>query len=441
MQITKTETRNRGAWLGILVGAVAAGISLLRLWLGDPRSLTEVLWAEDGYFPLCVRNEGAAQCLTEPFAGYFLLIPRLASTVIAPLPLEYWPTASVVIASVLTGLASTAVFLTLRSAGISLWSTTFGSIVLVVSPLYGLEAIGVVASIYVPLLVAASVASVMVTPTRSSGAAVSVLLIVTALTMPSTAVLLLVILVRWRVGNLKPWISGQWASAISLGLIVQAFFALTAPQGRGLSFSRGALRGWVDGVVESVLSAVPGLDWSQADFTALFPLRAPWYGPWLFVGIVVAVALGGLVAPLRQRNGSGGRGFQASLLVLVGVGLSLFPSLAGTFSYRYFVASFSIWIIALLVYLDPYIKQVRKRTIGIATVLIFLLWAPAFAASQVRTSPAPSWLEEIDRASVACQVSQLTRVEVVFTPVWPGNLQGLTIDRPEVACGDLGISK
>ncbi len=53
----------------LVLGVVATSLTIIRLYLGDTRSLTEVLWAEDGLFPVCVRNSGAFDCLGQSYAG------------------------------------------------------------------------------------------------------------------------------------------------------------------------------------------------------------------------------------------------------------------------------------------------------------------------------------------------------------------------------------
>ncbi len=422
----------------VLLGLAAAAITVLRLWLGDPRSLTDVLWAEDGYFPSCVRTEGGLECLTQSFAGYFLLVPRTAAILIAPLPLESWPLASVLTAALVTGLCASVVVWSLRDAGLSGRASALGGLTLPLSPLYGLEVIGVVASAYVPLVVAATVIVALTHPVRAaSRALIFTFLLVTALTMPSVAVLLLVILIRALARDLGLRVAAEWLAALLVGLFVQALVAFSAPDGRGLSLSRESLRNWVDGVTDSVLSVIPGLSWALVDFTPLFPLRAPWYGPWILVGSALGVSALAVAAAMSSRGRPDRRSLRVALLVLAGLGLSLFPSLAGTFSYRYFVAPVAIWLIAALVLIDPWLTRIRRQTFAACVALMAVLWVPSFAASQVRSSPAPSWSEELTRAASACKTSGFQEVVVVFTPVWPGDNQGRYVDTPVLQCRDL----
>ena len=421
----------------LIVGLAATFLTITRLFLGDARSLTEVLWAEDGLFPLCVRNSGALDCLGQPFAGYYLLVPRLASLVTAALPIEIWPTASVILSAIASGAMASVVFLAMRLADMGRRTSVLAALVLVVSPLFGLEVIGVIASIYVPLLVATTVVVVVAKPQRNRGWWVAALLVVTALTMPSTAVLIPVLVFRMLLKDLSAALTLRWLAALGVGLAGQLLVAMNAPEGRGLSVSLASLRAWVDGVVDSGLSAVPGLTWSISEFTSLFPLREPWYGPWLVTALLVPVGVWGLWTGTRLGGRSGLRRMQSGLLVISALGLSLFPSLAGTFSYRYFVASFALLVIGLVVLGDSWIQNITARVFWGGLLLVSLFWAPAFAASQVRTSPAPSWHEEVERATNVCEEPGVREVEVVFTPVWPNGQQQLDIAQPILLCSDL----
>lgn len=421
----------------LIVGLAATFLTITRLFLGDARSLTEVLWAEDGLFPLCVRNSGALDCLGQPFAGYYLLVPRLASLVTAALPIEIWPTASVILSAIASGAMASVVFLAMRLADMGRRTSVLAALILVVSPLFGLEVIGVIASIYVPLLVATTVVVVVAKPQRNAGWWVAALLAVTALTMPSTAVLIPVLVFRMLVKDLPTALTLRWLAALGVGLAGQLLVAMNAPEGRGLSVSLASLRAWVDGVVDSGLSAVPGLTWSISEFTSLFPLREPWYGPWLVTALLVLAGVWGLWTGTRLGGRSGLRRMQSGLLVISALGLSLFPSLAGTFSYRYFVASFALLVIGLVVLGDSWIQNLTARAFWGVLLLVSLFWAPAFAASQVRTSPAPSWHEEIDRATRVCEETGVREVEVVFTPVWPNTQQQLDVAPPILLCSDL----
>ncbi len=421
----------------LVLGLVAACLTIARLWLADARSLTEVLWAEDGLFPVCVRNSGAFDCLGQSYAGYYLLVPRLLSVITAALPLEIWPAASVVFSAIVTGAMASVVFLAMRSADMGLRSSVIAALALVLSPLFGLEVIGVVASAYQPLLVASTVVVTLARFDARVSWFVTALIAITALTMPATVVLIPVLLFRLAAKDLSLGLALRLLAGLGVGLAVQVIVATSAPQGRGLAVDRASLRAWVDGVVDTSLTVVPGMTWSVSEFTSLFALHAPWYGPGLVISLLGLATVWGLCTgfPLRNRWQSDRMRF--GLLFFSALGLSLFPSLAGTFSYRYFVASFALLVIGLVVLGDAFIQNLRGPVFWSGLLMVSFLWAPAFAASQVRTSPAPSWLEEIERATSVCKRSVSHTVEVVFTPVWPDGQPQLDVAQPVLLCSDL----
>ncbi len=67
----------QAAVIGLGVALGAAALSILRLLLQSGNSMGELVWAEDGLFPLCIRKAGVWECLSDPFAGYLLGVPRL----------------------------------------------------------------------------------------------------------------------------------------------------------------------------------------------------------------------------------------------------------------------------------------------------------------------------------------------------------------------------
>ena len=421
--------------IGATLAVASAAITMTRLLLGDTRSLTGVLWAEDGYFALCARNDGAITCLLEPYAGYFLLVPRIGSASVSLFPYEAWPFISTVLAALVTAFSSLVVYLALSSSNVSVRSSSLAALALPLSPLFGVEVVGVLASAYVPLLVASGVAVVVVSPDRRSGTAVFILLLIVTLTMPSTVVLLVAILFRSIGGDLVRRWAGLWAAVVLMGFAVQSFFALTSPVNRGLSISRSSLRSWVDGVTDSALQLVPGMRWTGYEFN-MFRLDNPWYGAWLVTFLLTIWAVHCLYRYSKSAGARGAVDLHVGLLVLLALGLSLFPSLAGELSFRYFVAPVAMVLLALLIRFDHVISRAGRGQFLAGCLLISVVWAPAFAASSLRSSPAPSWEDELDRLRSVCDEPGVQRTEIFFTPVWPGSW-GLGLPPPEIVCSDI----
>ncbi len=420
---------------GVYLTLASAALTIARLLLGDTRSLTEVLWAEDGYFALCARNDGAITCLFESYAGYFLLVPKLGSAFVSLLPYEAWPLVSTTLAALVTAFSSLVVYLALSSQNVTVRSSSLAALALPLSPLFGIEVVGVLASAYVPLLVASGVAVVMVSPDRRSGPAVLILLLISGLTMPSTVVLLFAIVFRLMVGDLVRRWASLWAAAVLIGFAVQTFFAFTSPVNRGLSISRNSLRAYVDGVTNSALQLVPGMRWTGYDF-GMFRLDNPWFGAWLVTILLTIWAAYCLYRYSKPTEARGAVDLHVGLLVLLALGLSLFPSLAGEVSLRYFVAPVAMVLVALFVRFDPVISRAGRGQFLAGCLLVSLLWAPAFAASALRSSPGPSWQEELDRVRSICDDPDVRRTEIFFTPSWPGKWN-LGIPPPEIVCSDI----
>jgi len=127
-------------------------MSIGRLWLFDRSAPMEVLWAEDGLFPLCIRKADFFTCTSEPFAGYLLFLPRVLAWPVAVLPWEHWAIAANVIAAILAGLTAAFAFLIVLRAGFGWFTSGVIGLLPVLAPMAGLEAINAIGSSYMLLL-------------------------------------------------------------------------------------------------------------------------------------------------------------------------------------------------------------------------------------------------------------------------------------------------
>jgi len=115
--------------------------------------------------------------------------------------------------------------------------------------------------------------------------------------------------------------------------------------------------------------------------------------------------------------------------------VSFIPSLSGTFSFRYFVAPVALLTIALLVLIDQWINKVKTWILILGVVLLGILWAPSFPASQLRSSPAPSWSSEIAREELECERGFSLWVEMTLSPAWPpSRYSRSTLNQPRYYC-------
>jgi hypothetical protein len=401
-----------------VVGIVAGLMSLLRLWWGNPDSLTQVVWAEDGVFPLCIEKAGFLTCLVDPFAGYLLLLPRLVAGVVALVPVEQWALTTNLLAAVLAGVVSALSFAVARRFGLGWVASVIIGLLPVIVPVVGFEAINALGSSYMLLLYLATL--VLALPVRSSSSgwlvtvAVALLLLLTTLTIPTAGVFLALIVVQ-VVRRVVPVRSGiVWAGVIVVGLVAQWLTAANAEKPRVIAASADSFRQWVDSVPETILTFWPGMRLEAFDFFGVFPVT-----PLPITGAIVALAItiGGLVLVIR-----GGDGMVAiGLLLLTGIVVGAVPTIIGGSNNRYFVVPLLLWGAAAMVALDPLARRSRPWMVAIVVVIVGAMWWPALPASWFRTMPAPPWQEEVLRVENACKGDPALQERIIFSPYWPPN--------------------
>jgi hypothetical protein len=413
-----TSTRSRGITAVVIVGLVAAVISLGRLWLANHSALTEVVWAEDGVFPLCVEKAAFLTCLTDPFAGYLLVLPRLLAGLVALFPVAQWALVTNLLAALIAGLVSAGAFAVMRRFGTGRIVSVLVALLPVIAPIVGLEALNALGSTYMLLLYLATLIVAFPSPTRYAGwtatLLVGLLLLLTALTIPLAGILLLIIVVQAprRVIALRTALI--WIGAIAIGLIAQATTAAGAAKPREILIGTDTLTSWVSAVPNSVLTFWPGL--SIGDFTLfdVFPITAVGVTGSL---VIVAIAVVGVVGWIR----GGDRRVGIAALLLSGLAYGFVPSVIGWANNRYFVVPCLLWAAAALVALDPWIRRTRAWVLGLIAVIIVVIWWPLIPASWFRATPAPTWSAEVARIEASCKADPGKSERIIFSPFWPPN--------------------
>lgn len=412
--------------VALLTGLLSAVISWGRLWLFDRSAPTEVLWAEDGLFPLCIHKADFWTCLTDPFAGYLLFLPRLIAWPISLLPWEQWATAANLIAAILAGLTSVAALVIGRRYGLGWFAAVAIALLPVLAPMVGLEAINAIGSSYMLLLFIATLMIALPPRSGANGAGTAYvvvgafLMLVTALTIPSAVVLIAVVFVMTLRGR-QPWsVLFTWSAALIVGLIAQVVVAINAAAPRSISFGAETLNSWADSVPVSLLTYWPGLSIGEYAFFTNFSLSPLGITGWL---VVAAMLVGGvwLVASTSERRTCVG------VLLLAGLGLGLIPSAIGYANNRYFVVPLLLWGAGLLIALDPHIRRTRPWVLAVVTVVVLIIWWPAMQVSWFRGTPAPPWSSEVARIEASCAANPDLVERPLFTPFWPPNWgDGLT---------------
>jgi hypothetical protein len=419
-------------WIwALLVGLGSGLISLGRLLLAEGSAASEVLWAEDGLFPLCIHKADFFTCLSDPFAGYLLFLPRVFAWPVSMLPLESWALATNLIAAAFAGVMSAIVFAVLMRAGAGWFAAGASALLATLAPMVGLEAINAIGSSYLLLLFALTVAvafpSAQVRVGQgASWIAIALLGLVTALTIPTTIVIVVLVMLQALARRVSVKVASVWVLAMAVGLAAQAWVALTAEVRRPVDVGWDSLNAWADAIPVSVLTYWPGLSLGEYGFFDNFALSPASATGWIFALALLAVSVMALVRGLRSRAGQD-RLFGVGLLVLAGLGLGLIPTAIGFPNNRYFVVPLLLWGTALLVALDPWLRRARIWVLALIVVVTLVIWWPAMAASAFRSTPAPLWTEEVARVKAACAAAPDALERPIFTPFWPPNWgDGLT---------------
>lgn len=398
--------------LPAVIGIAATFVVGFRLWLGMPRAFGEVLWAEDGLFAACVFNHGLA-CTWEPYAGYFLFAPRMSAFLVAQLPISLWPIASIGIAALVTGLLAATSFVILRHYGLSLPIAVLAALLYVLLPISGVETLAVHASLNAPLLITSGLAVALLPRERVKRVPVAVLLLATALTMPSAiAFVPFIVLAAWwqRIDRRTAVV---WLIALVAGLIVQFIAALTAAVPRSTNLTVGAVGDWTRGLLDAFLATIPGLNVNTFELQPFVWLQPSSALSWLVIGGLMLLAIWALV------RGDARRTVWAQLTLMSGV-LALIPSLSGTFSFRYVVAPAALMVTGVLILADRWIAARAPIAPIMLTGVLLIVWWPAIPTAGLRSDPGPLWQETVDDAVAACRASGLDFAPVEFAPGgWP----------------------
>ncbi len=399
------------AWLAVAAGLVAGLLSVGRLLLANGSALTNLVWAEDGLFPLCVRAHNVAACAVDPYSGYLLLVPRLAAWPVSLVPMDSWPMATNLAAAVLAALLAALAVVVLRAGGSGGVAAIIVALLPTVVPIMAFEAINVTASVYM-LLVFVAVLAVCFPPTRrfpTWAYAVGALLV--ALTIPSSAILLLPLAVSALRGRIPRRGAVVTAVALIVGLAAQAVATVMTANPRPMHWSVDALRSWADTLPSGLLTFWPG----QTELTATGSFSSSTVS-WTQAGVVIAAAVLVIGIVLVAVRGSTANG--VGLLLLTGLFLGAVPAAAGYANNRYFVIPALLWLAALLIGLDRVVPH-REIVLGVLAVVLVAAWVPGLRASDFRSTAAPEWSAMLAAARAQCDANPDGSVAITFSPSWP----------------------
>lgn len=428
--------RQGGAIVGaVLVGVVAAGLSIGRVLIQAPRSIGELAWAEDGLFALCVRKAGLLECLADPFAGYLLGLPRLLAGVTAVAPIEQWGWVTNSIAAVSWGALSGLSAFWMLTAGVRWLPAVVVALAPVAIPLLGLEAVNSIGSVYMPLLFTTTLVLAVGWHGRGKAIVAAVLVFLTAVTIPTAAVLIAVIALSWIRGRVERGSAIAVSLALIIGSALQFLVVFTAPSERNMAVGAEAVGFWLNDLPTAVLTLWPGLWFGTTTIFGIFTIPVV---PW--TGLALAIAL----VALGVRWASSGRlaVSVAGIMLVTGVAYSFIPTATGYASNRYFVLTvLGIVAAAVLLLEDAYSDQ-RRWLLPTIVVIFAVAWAAAFPASAWRVTAAPPWSTVLEQVRTQCAADPTAPARFVFSPDWPQ--EGITQLQPPTnefaSCASVGMT-
>lgn len=383
--------------------------------MANSSALSNLVWAEDGLFPLCVIQHNYVECLVDPFAGYLLFLSRTLALPVSWFPLDSWAlVTNVVAAAAIGGLAACIAWILVRSG----WSRPIAfvaSMIPVAIPISGFEAVNASGSAYMMLLIVASLLVCLPAMRLFNRWFVAAVLLVTALTIPSSFVLFAPLLFN-SVALARDWkrffVS---AGALTLGLAAQVFVVLTAENPRPITVGVASLDGWVQGLPTALRTLWPGdITLGPTGVLEGNPNPLPTSG-WVLLFALLVVALVAIVVGTRSRepraNGLG-------LLLMTGLLLGAIPAIAGFANNRYYVIPVTILAMCGVLLLGIVARTRQLIAALVATAVLVASWAWGFPAGQYRAQAAPPWDQMLDGVRAQCS-SGVSEAPLVFTPNWP----------------------
>ena len=399
--------------LFVIVALAGAGISLSRILVTNSAALSELVWAEDGLFPLCINGYGYFACLVDPFAGYLLFLSRTLALPVSFFPLSTWPLVTNLVAAIAIGLGSAFITWLLIRANVSRGAAVIAGLIPVSIPIVGFEAVNSSGSTYmIMLIIAAILVSFRFSPLLPVWLS-PVFLLVCSLTIPSSAVLaipLVFFLFTAKANRRRNLVN---LGFLGIGLLVQFLVVITAENSRPIAITFDSLTQWVSQIPVAIATLAPAVtrlsDSGLIESDLILP-NSVW-GVGILVTLVLAVVLFNVKGDRNQAA--------AGWLIFIGFLMGLIPALAGYSNNRYFVVPLAVLLIGSLVIADSLIHKSKAIVFTSVGLLLSVLWLPAFGASDFRSQARPDWEPMLRSVIEGCELNTRGTRQIVFSPEWP----------------------
>ena len=217
----------------------------------------------------------------------------------------------------------------------------FSALVPVLLPITGLEAINTAGSLYMVLLVAATIEVSSNFQKPLPRWVLPTLLLVTALTIPVALVLALPLAIRYLKKTITPRQLLPAVAGLVIGSIIQFAVIINAASQRAVGVTSNSLLGWIDGTA-TALAGLLGIRMEPIAQDALNWMDSGFDLP-LGLALTAAPVVLGLVMLMRPRLET------LALLILTGVALSAATGIPSVNSNRYYVTYSALLVIAVVV--------------------------------------------------------------------------------------------
>ena len=396
-----------GASVGLVLVALALG-TVLSLARQSGVGALHTLYAEDGQISLAqALHESPGRALTTPYVGYFHVLPRLVAEVAAAVPVRNAP-------AVLAGLSA----LLVAGIGLLVHRASAGHIRLravrvllgasvVLVPVAQDEVLNNVANLHWYFMFASAWVLLWKAEANWELALGSIVVFLTALSDPITAVLLPLAAVRLL--GIKGWRNQLFTLALVAGVALQlGAVVVSHAQRTGLSpsFNVPKLIGWYGFFV--VARAVGGM-------RAIDELGSR--GAQLLAALAGGIAVGVAVVAVRARCLLR----PVVLVLLLSSALFYFVPVmpTGATPARYTVAPLLLLFSAAACVADGLAggpRSTRIRLAGVAVVvLLVVIWGSNFRVPNAR-STSRHWSEALAEARATCQGGRSGYATVAITP-------------------------
>ena len=406
---------------GLISGLLAAALSLGRVLGQGSGSVGELVWAEDGLFPLCVRKAGMVACLTDPFAGYLLGLPRLLAGITAAFPMDAWGWATNVVAALGWGVFAGLAGYWLMVSGVWVFSAVVIALIPVAVPLVGFEAVNSIGSIYMPLLFTATLVIALGWNSRGQTVIAAGLAFLATVTIPIAALLagpLALAVLRQRISRRSGLVV---LGALLLGSVLQFAAIISAPNRRNMVFGTESIGFWLSDLPTAILTLWPGLYFGSVTVFGIFTMSIVWWTGALLGIALLALGIG--LSLKRSREVS-----VAGVMIVAGLAYSFIPTATGYASNRYFVMTVTGLAAAAVLLLDSATRSRRGWPLYGVVALFALAWTVAFPASPWRAAPAPAWSLVLEQVRTGCAADPTAPARFTFSPDWPQ--EGVTDVQP-----------